>query len=777
MQLAKEVTEEEIRKIIFDMPSDKSPGPDGYTSEFFKAAWNVVGKDVTVAIQSFFEKGFLPKGLNSTILALIPKKEKAEEMKDYRPISCCNVLYKAISKILASRLKRILPKNIALNQSAFVSDRLLMENLMLATELVKDYHKKDISARCCMKIDISKAFDSVQWPFLLNTLQALGFPGKFIHWINLCISTASFSVQVNGELAGYFQSTRGLRQGCSLSPYLFVLSMNVLSMLMDEAAEKRKIGYHPRCQNIKLTHLCFADDLMIFADGSKRSLDGILEVFEVFEKASGLKINLEKSTLYMAGNTSQNQADIQGVPFAKGSLPVRYLGLPLLTKRMTVSDFLLLVEKIRSRISSWMGRFLSFGGRLQLIQSVITSLANFWLSAFRLPAACLKEIEHLCSAFLWSGPALNTNKAKVAWSEVCKPKEEGGLGIRPLKEVNTVSCLKLIWRLLTAKNSLWVSWIQVHLIRKGSFWTVKENTQLGSWMWGKILKYRSIAKGFYRVSVKNGKQTSFWHEAWSDLGCLMDITGPSGYIDMGISKNATVQEAMIIHRRRRHRVTILNQIEDELGKCKELSSLDEDIGLWKRRDEVFKRKFASKSTWNQIRSSGTRQEWSQGIWFHNATPKYSFLAWLAILNRLSTGDRMLRWGGSFNVKCSFCDEEVETRNHLFFECRYLMEVWEKLAKGLMGEGFTNVWSEIITLISTGQNSLEIFTLKYAFQTTIHGLWLERNSRRHGEAPVPVETLIKMVDRRIRNRFLSVQRAGDKSLEEGLQYWFSTRLVF
>lgn len=200
--------------------------------------------------------------------------------------------------------------------------------------------------------------------------------------------------------------------------------MSVLSKLIDEAADKRLIGYHPRCKNISLTHLCFVDDLMVFADGSKRSLEGILSVFDGFEKASGLKINLEKSTLYMAG-MNQNE-DITTFSFDRGQLPVRYLGLPLLTKRMTVSDFLLLIEKIRKRISSWTGRFLSFGGRLQLIKSVITSLANFWLSAFRLPASCLQEIERMCSAFLWSGPDLNPKKAKIAWAEVCKPKHEGG---------------------------------------------------------------------------------------------------------------------------------------------------------------------------------------------------------------------------------------------------------------------------------------------------------------------------------------------------------------
>lgn len=174
-KLEKEVSKEEINEALFKMPGSKSPGPDGYTVEFFKGAWDIIGEDVTAAVQSFSVKGFLPKGLNSTILTLIPKKEEARMMKDYRPISCCNVLYKVISKIIANRLKSILPQFITLNQSAFIKERLLMENVLLATELVKDYHKDSVSLRCAMQIDISKAFDSVQWTFLLNTLKALGF--------------------------------------------------------------------------------------------------------------------------------------------------------------------------------------------------------------------------------------------------------------------------------------------------------------------------------------------------------------------------------------------------------------------------------------------------------------------------------------------------------------------------------------------------------------------------------------------------------------------------
>lgn len=266
-----------------------------------------------------------------------------------------------------------------------------------------------------MKINISKAFDSDQWSFVLKSLAALGVPDKFIHWIRLCITTPSFSVQVNRELVGYFQSARGLRQGCSLSPYLFVLCMNVLSHKIDKAAKEKRFNFHPRSKNLSLTHLCFADDLMVFVEGKKESVEGALCVFEEFEIWSGLSISLEKSMVYMAGVSGEEKERIlTNFPFAHGNLPVRYLGLPLMTRTMRRYDYTPLVERIRGKISTWTCRLLPYAGRLQLIMSVLMSIVNFWASVFRLPSKCMKEIEQLCAAFLWSGPELKTYGAKVA---------------------------------------------------------------------------------------------------------------------------------------------------------------------------------------------------------------------------------------------------------------------------------------------------------------------------------------------------------------------------
>ncbi|ANM65692.1 RNA-directed DNA polymerase (reverse transcriptase)-related family protein [Arabidopsis thaliana] len=490
-----------------------------------------------------------------------------------------------------------------------------------------------------------------------------------------------------------------------------------------------------------ITHLCFADDLLVFTDGKKSSIEGILQIFGKFADFSGLQISLEKSTIYMAGVKDNDKADIlHSFPFASGALPVRYLGLPLLTKKMTTSDYGPLVEKIRVRIGKWTARHLSFAGRLQLISSVIHSLTNFWMSAFRLPSACIKEIDSICSSFLWSGPELNTKKAKVAWSDVCTPKDEGGLGIRSLKEANKVSLLKLIWRMLSS-TSLWVQWLRLYLLRKGSFWSISGNTTLGSWMWKKILKHRALASGFVKHDIHNGSNTSFWFDNWSKIGRLIDVTGHRGCIDMGITLHASVAEAVVNHRPRRHRHDTLLRIEDVIAEVRHQGlTSGEDTVRWKGNGDIFKPCFNTKETWAATREPKLKVNWYKGVWFSHATPKYSVLAWIAIKNRLTTGDRMLSWNAGADSSCVLCHHLVETRDHLFFTCPYSAEV--------------------------------PFLTRYTFQLTLHSLWKERNGRRHGEVPQAAaqmmkyesQIMVKLSDGNLTDAYLEYLRNELQSVE-------------
>ncbi|VYS58453.1 unnamed protein product [Arabidopsis thaliana] len=485
-------------------------------------------------------------------------------------------------------------------------------------------------------------------------------------------------------------------------------------------------------------------------------------------------ISLEKSTIYMAGVKDNDKADIlHSFPFASGALPVRYLGLPLLTKKMTTSDYGPLVEKIRVRIGKWTARHLSFAGRLQLISSVIHSLTNFWMSAFRLPSACIKEIDSICSSFLWSGPELNTKKAKVAWSDVCTPKDEGGLGIRSLKEANKVSLLKLIWRMLSS-TSLWVQWLRLYLLRKGSFWSISGNTTLGSWMWKKILKHRALASGFVKHDIHNGSNTSFWFDNWSKIGRLIDVTGHRGCIDMGITLHASVAEAVVNHRPRRHRHDTLLRIEDVIAEVRHQGlTSGEDTVRWKGNGDIFKPCFNTKETWAATREPKLKVNWYKGVWFSHATPKYSVLAWIAIKNRLTTGDRMLSWNAGADSSCVLCHHLVETRDHLFFTCPYSAEVWSTLTRKLLSQHFTNRWEAILKLLTNKSLGHEVlFLTRYTFQLTLHSLWKERNGRRHGEVPQAAaqmmkyesQIMVKLSDGNLTDAYLEYLRNELQSVE-------------
>jgi len=299
-----EVTFEEIRKVIFAMNKQKALGPDGFFAGFYQRAWSIVGEDVSNAVLEIFQIGRLLQRVNATILTLVPKKKNPATMGDYRPISCCNIIYKCITKILANRLLPGLDNIISSNQWAFIPKRSISENILLPQELVCGYHKKKGNPRCTLKVDLMKAYDSINWDFILHCLKGFRAAPKFQAWTRECISSPSYSIALNGTLVGYFRGKKGLRQGEPMSPYLFVIAMEILSLLLEESSRDNPLfDFHPRCYGIRLTHLWFADDLLIFSVGNLNSMKVIRDVLGEFEGLSGLEVNLAKSTCFCAGIT------------------------------------------------------------------------------------------------------------------------------------------------------------------------------------------------------------------------------------------------------------------------------------------------------------------------------------------------------------------------------------------------------------------------------------------------------------------------------------------
>ncbi|CAN1153028.1 Transposon TX1 uncharacterized 149 kDa protein [Linum perenne] len=170
------ITDNEIKVALFSIANEKAPGRDGYSALFFKESWEIVQVDLILALRRFFDRCSMPKYVNSILLAHIPKKFNAADMKDYRPISCCNVVYKVISKVLSNRLSAVLPSLISPAQTAFIKGRYIGDGILLAHEMLRGYTRSGISPRCAMKIDLMKVFDSVEWTFVFETLKAMNFP-------------------------------------------------------------------------------------------------------------------------------------------------------------------------------------------------------------------------------------------------------------------------------------------------------------------------------------------------------------------------------------------------------------------------------------------------------------------------------------------------------------------------------------------------------------------------------------------------------------------------
>ncbi|GAA0146752.1 hypothetical protein LIER_36376 [Lithospermum erythrorhizon] len=204
---------DEIKATLWEMDGDKAPGPDGFSATFFKANWDLVGQDLTLCVQEFFNTGKLLKQLNHTIVALIPKTSHDPKVGDFRPIGCTNVIYKVITKILTKRMAKFLPIIVDPGQTAFVKGRNISDNVFLAQEIVRGYKVKRNSPRCMIMLDIRKAYDTVSWDFVESFLLGLGFLTKFVGWIMECVTTASYSISINGQLHGHFKGECGLRQG------------------------------------------------------------------------------------------------------------------------------------------------------------------------------------------------------------------------------------------------------------------------------------------------------------------------------------------------------------------------------------------------------------------------------------------------------------------------------------------------------------------------------------------------------------------------------------
>ena len=285
----------------------KAPSLDGMPPPFFQKFWSTVGGVVTKTILDFLNLGITPTKFNETHIVLVPKTESPKRVTEYRPINLCNVIYKLASKTLANRLKKILPSIINDTQSAFVKGRLITDNGLVAFEAMHQINlkKSGTIGEMALKLDMSKAYDMVEWACLEKIIEKLGFHSRWRRLMTQCISSVTYVVRVNRKPSGHIIPSIGLCQGDPLSPYLFLICVEGLSTLIKKATANGLLEGVSVCKGGPcLSHLFFADDSLIFCKATIEECEALQKVLSTYEQAFGQQLNRAKTSLFFSPNTA-----------------------------------------------------------------------------------------------------------------------------------------------------------------------------------------------------------------------------------------------------------------------------------------------------------------------------------------------------------------------------------------------------------------------------------------------------------------------------------------
>ncbi|GLT87684.1 hypothetical protein SLE2022_057510 [Rubroshorea leprosula] len=435
--LERPFSDEEIEEGLKSCAGSKAPGPDGYNFNFLKLFWNCIKEDFVNFFREFHQHSRLVKGLNSSFLALIPKKLSPRELKDFRPISLIGCMYKLLAKVLANRLKVVMPEIIGEAQSTFVGGRQLVDSVLVLNEAVDEVRMRKKSA-FIFKADFQKAYDCVNWSFLDGMMDGFGFGAKWRGWIMECLSTVRVSVMVNGSPTEEFIVEKRLRQGDPLSPFLFLMVVEGLNGLVKKAENEGLLhGVEVGKKGLVVSLLQFADDTVFLGMADSENIMMVKTILRWFELMSGLRINFSKSSLYGFNVAERWIRGAAGVlRCGVGATPFRYLGMPIGGNLRRKKFWDPVVTKFHSKLAAWKSAVLSYGGRLTLLNSVLSALPTFFMSLFLMPNSVLAQLIKIQRDFLWGATEDNRKIAWVKWDAICCSKAKGGLGVPDLRRRN-----------------------------------------------------------------------------------------------------------------------------------------------------------------------------------------------------------------------------------------------------------------------------------------------------------------------------------------------------
>ena len=442
------VTIEECKNVVLSLKNNRSPGNDGLINEFYKIFWNDLKEPLVEGFNFSYDKRELSHSQRQSVITLIHKKDKDRlKLENWRPISLLNTDYKIVTKVIANRLKQVVPKLISITQTGFVKDRFMSDSVRTLCDLIeycKLYNKEGI----LLLVDFQKAFDSLDWDFLFNTLKHMNFGQSFIQWITLFYSKIESCILNNGRTSAYFPVSRGVRQGDPLSPYLFILAMEVLTSRLLHNKDIK--GITVRKSEIKLIQ--YADDMTAVLQ-DENSLRSLLHEMKTFATISGLAINISKTKALILGSNDNHRFKLpSGVKWTDE--PIKVLGVYIGRNLADCYDKIL-VEKIdamRKVIYSWKHRKLTLTGKITVLKSLVLSKINYLLNLIPILDEFIRTIDEMIFEYLWNG---KTHKIKK--SLVVQSFEHGGHKMIDINTVRIVQKLKWIKLYLNNHDCQWLA--------------------------------------------------------------------------------------------------------------------------------------------------------------------------------------------------------------------------------------------------------------------------------------------------------------------------------
>ncbi|KAA3486170.1 reverse transcriptase [Gossypium australe] len=576
--------------------------------------------------------------LNTTLIVLIPKKDHPEDFSQFRPISLCSVLYKLVMKVIANRFKVVFPNFISPEQAGFIAGRNISDNVIIAQEVIHSMRSRKAGKNwMAIKLDLEKAYDRISWDFIHVSLVTAGIPEGLRKVIMNAISSSTMQILWNGAPSRSFKPVRGIRQGCPLSPYLFVLSMEWLGNYIRH--EMRTGRWHPirlSRSGPDISHLFFADDLVIF------------------------------------GKVEMGQAQFFG--FQKVINLGKYLGVPLLHDRVTKSTLNFVIDKVRSKLQNWDARKLSLAGRITLAQSVLLAIPSYFMQSLVIPKGVCDEIERIARQFIWGSSTSKSKPALVGWESICQPKTCGGLGFRYLHDHNTSFLMKIGFNLVSRKDDLWVRVLRSKYGWKSQLPESIHRSQC-SHLWRSPSKAWPLLCENLLWSVGNGETIQGWKDNWiPKVGPLLSHVLAHSRLNLDNTlKDWVLQEGS-------WNIDMLSiwLPEDIIKRILSIPpphpAEGEDRIIWARTELGS---FTISSAHRSLKENTWRPKhdiWKT-IWKYQGPQRVRLFLWLVANQRLLTNSERVRRGFGQSSACSRCGHDVEDIMHVLRDCQTAKEVW------------------------------------------------------------------------------------------------------